>query len=134
VKSHLEFISTWFPPLPNEAELVNPGLGGGALAKFLAGELPAYGFTVKRINPEDWGWRIELESGSFPLWIGCSTYAERENGFLCFIEPSKPLTWSVLQRTNAEVMIEPLAQAMQTILERSGNVTGLRWWNENEVV
>src|SRR5215467_1066330 len=90
MRTHLEFVSTSFSALPEDDGQVNPVSNGKRLAEFLSGELPRHGFAVTGMNPEDWGWRIDLEHRDFPLWVGCGGYPEYQNGFLCFIEPSRP--------------------------------------------
>ncbi|WP_315777138.1 MULTISPECIES: hypothetical protein [unclassified Bradyrhizobium] len=132
MKTHLEFVSTAFPPEPGEDELVNPGLYGKRLAEFLSEELPRHDFTVSRMTPEDWGWRIDLENSEFPIWLGCGHYQEHENGFLCFIEPSHPFVRRLLKKIPTTDTVDRLAGALQMILERSGKVQQMRWWTEDE--
>jgi hypothetical protein len=38
-------------------------------------------------NPEDCGYAIEIENPAFNLWIGCGSYEEYSDRFLCFIIP-----------------------------------------------
>lgn len=132
MRTHLEFISTAFPPEPGEDETINPGLHGKRLAEFLSRELPRHGFTVTRMYPEDWGLALDLENRDFPLWTGCGNYQEYENGFLCFIEPSRPFVRRWLRRLPTADTVERLADALQTILERSGKAQQMRWWTEAE--
>lgn len=133
VRSHLEFVSDVFPPNQDEGETINPGLFGENLARFLAEQLPLHGFRVTRVHPEDWGWRIQLESAPFDLWIGCGHQDGTDNGFLCFIEPSKPYIRKWLRKFDTRQTIERLADAMQLILVESGSARELRWWSEAEV-
>jgi len=90
MKTHLEFTSTAFPAYPGEDKDINPGIFEKRLAEFLAENRPSHGFKVLSIGAEDWGWMVEIENKEFPLWIGCASYEDGENGFQCFIEPSKP--------------------------------------------
>ena len=90
MKTHLEFTSAAFPAYPEEDKEINPGIFGKRLAEFLAEGLRKHGFKVLGIGAEDWGWMVEIENKEFPLWIGCASYEDGENGFQCFIEPSKP--------------------------------------------
>ena len=132
MRTHLEFVSTAFPPEPGEDEEVNPGRYGKRLAEFLSGELSRQGYAVLRIYPEDWGWRIDLENGDFPLWLGCGNYQQYENGFLCFIEPSRPLVRRLLKKIPTTDTVERLAEALQMILARSGKAQQMRWWTKDE--
>jgi len=130
MRTHLEFVSTAFPPEPGEDEQVNPGLYGKRLAEFLSEELPRHGFAVSGMYPEDWGWRIDLEHA---ISIGCGHYQEYENGFLCFIDPSRSLARIWYKRRSPTMQtVERLADALQTILERSGKAQRMRWWSEDE--
>lgn len=76
---------------------------------------------------------VEIENAAFPLWIGCGNYEEFDNGFLCFIEPSKPYVRKRLKRISTEAVVEKLATALEAVLAASGKMTNLRWWSEHEV-
>lgn len=132
MRTHLEFVSTAFPPEPDEDELINPGLYGRRLVQFLSDQLPRHGFAVSCVTPEDWGWRIDLENPAFPLWLGCGNYQRHENCFLCFIQPSRPFVRQLLRKIPTTDTVERLAAALQTILEQSGKAQQLRWWSEGE--
>jgi hypothetical protein len=132
MKTHLEFVSTAFPPELGEDELVNHGLYGKRLADFLCEALPRHGFVVTKMSAEDWGWRIDLLNTEFPLWLGCGHYEEYENGFLCFIEPSRPFVRRLLKKISTADTVDRLAGALNVILEQSGKAQQLRWWTEDE--
>ncbi|MGE5491700.1 MAG: hypothetical protein ACM31P_10500 [Actinomycetota bacterium] len=132
MRTHVEFISNEFPPYDDEAEQINPGRYGKRLADFLAEGLVAHSFKVKSVSAEDWGWMVEIENESFPLWIGCGNYEEFENGFLCFIEPSKPFVRKWFSKIETLPTVERLASALESILQGSSKVSQLRWWSENE--
>jgi hypothetical protein len=134
MRTHLEFISTAFSRVLGEDEEINPGRFGMKLAEFLAESLAACGYNVIDKFAEDWGWRIELENHTFPLWVGCGNYEEFENGFLCFIEPSKPLLRRWLSKIDTATTVEKLASAIETALLQSGKVSSLRWWSDSETV
>ena len=132
MKTHLEFVSKAFPPAPGEDKVINPGRFGKRLAEFLRQQLPIYGFAVKSLGPEDWGWRVELEHAAFPLWIGCGNYEEFDHGFLCFIEPSKPVIRKLFGKVDTTATVEKLSDALEAVLRKSGQVSQLRWWAEGE--
>ncbi|WP_315745059.1 MULTISPECIES: hypothetical protein [unclassified Bradyrhizobium] len=132
MRTHLEFVSTAFPPEPGEDKLVNPGLYGKRFAEFLCEQLPHHGFAVVNMKPEDWGWRIDLANSEFPLWLGCGHYQEFENGFLCFIKPSRPFVRRLLKKTSTTDTVDRLARALTEILEQSGKAQHMRWWTEDE--
>ncbi len=132
MRSYLEFRSAAFPAYVGEEEEINPGRYGKRLAEFLAKELPKHGFEVTHVGAEDWGWRIDLQHADFPLWIGCGNYEEYEDGFLCFIEPSRPFVRQWFKRISTSETVEHLATAIERIVRGSGDAHELRWWTEAE--
>ena len=132
MRTHLEFRSPAFPATPGEDEEINPGRYGKRLASYLAAALPSLGFDVLGCNAEDWGWRIDLRNKAFPLWIGCGNYEDFEDGFLCFIEPSRPFVRRWLTKTSTAETVERLASALERALQAHGEVLSLRWWDEAE--
>jgi hypothetical protein len=133
MQTHLEFRSTEFPADPDEEEEINPGRFGKRLAEFLVAELPRTGFAIANVNAEDWGWRIDLKHDAFPLWIGCGNHEEYEDGFLCFIEPSKPYVRRWFTRISTASSVDRLATSLDNIVRSSGKARQLRWWTEAEV-
>ena len=119
--------------MAGEEEEINPGRFGKRLAHFLAAELPAHGFKVSGMNAEDWGWRVDLENEEFPLWIGCGNYEEFENGFLCFIEPSKPAIRRWFSKVDTGPTVEKVASALEAVLTTRPSVSRFRWWRADEV-
>ena len=134
MRTHLEFRSPAFPACPGEEEQINEGRYGKRLAEFLAGELPKHGFEVAHLNPEDWGWRIDLRHDAFRLWIGCGNYEEYADGFLCFIEPSQPSIRQWLKRVPTAEIVGRLASALEAIVRQGGEAHDLRWWTEAEML
>ncbi len=132
MKSHLEFTSTAFPAYPGEDKEINPGIFGKRLAEFLAEGLREQGFKVLGVGPEDWGWMVEIENQEFPLWIGCANYEDNENGFQCFIEPSKPFVRKWFSKIETGPTVEKLAAALEAVLLQSGKVSQLRWLSDDE--
>jgi hypothetical protein len=117
MKTQIEFKSNAFPPYPDEGGQVNPGRYGKRLAEFLAGDLGRRGFDVQGVRPEDWGWAVDLKNDDFPLWVGCGNYEEFADGFLCFIEPSKPtIKKGWLSKIETVPTVERLASALEMSL------------------
>jgi len=130
--TYVEFRSDLFPAEPDEAELVNPGIHGRRLAHFLAAGLNGQGFACGAPFPEDWGWHIPVENEKFALWIGCANYAEYPDGFLCFIEPHKPVIRKLFTKTETRSRVESLQQAMDTVLSAQPEIRAKRWWTHEE--
>ncbi len=71
--------STQFPVLPGEeAELVNEGMFGKALAEYLQRKLTERGYDVPFFCCEDWGWWVELPEA--PFAFGVCIYAAPSEG------------------------------------------------------
>lgn len=128
MKTHIQLSSTFFPPDPDEAELINDGRFGRKLAEYISAKLPEFGFSVDGLTPEDWGWQIQIRNPDFPLWIGCGNYEEVENGFLCFIEPSKPQIRRWFKRINTQPKVTRLSDALESIIANAPGVTNHNWW------
>ncbi|MFO6447934.1 hypothetical protein ACLBKU_12390 [Erythrobacter sp. NE805] len=129
MRTHLEFRSKSLLDAHDDPDLPQ----GKAVAALLISKLPSAGFEVEDSVPEDWGWWVRLRHDPFPLRIGCGFYPEYEDGFLCFIEPSKPFVRRWLRRIPTEQPVERLADAVEGILRGSDDIRDLRWWTEAEV-
>ena len=122
MRTHMEFYSFEFPPYPEEEGLINPGRFGKRLAEHLCSSLSQQGFAVGKLRREDWGWVIPIKNELFPLWIGCGNYGEFENGFLCFIEPSKPFIRRWFKKIDTRDVVEKLATAIEESLFNSPGI------------
>jgi hypothetical protein len=132
MRTHLEFRSTAFPPYPGEEEQINPGLYGKRLAEFLVEALARAGFEPDDPDPEDWGWYIDIVHPDFRLWVGCGHYQEYPDGFLCFIEPSKPYVRKWFRKISTEAVVNRVADAVEESLREHPDVRDLRWWTDAE--
>lgn len=129
LRTQLQFRSPAFPPLPDEAEQINPGRHGRRLADYLAEALPARGFAVRTITAEDWGWMVELQHEAFPLWIGCGNIDGEgdDDDFLCFIEPARPTVWRWFRRIDTRATVARLADALEAALRAHPGVRAIEW-------
>jgi hypothetical protein len=132
MRTHVEFRSGAFPPQAGEDEQVNPGRWGKALADYVRAELTARGFPGGAPYAEDWGWAVPLENADFPLWVGCGNYEEHPDGFLCFVEPSKPTVRRLFRKVDTTARVEQVASALDAALRAHHDVRDLRWWGEGE--
>jgi hypothetical protein len=128
LKSHVEFRSDAFPPVAGEDEQVNPGRWGKSLAEYLRKELTAGGLTGGEPYAEDWGWGIPIDNADYPLWVGCGNYEEYSDGFLCFIEPSKPFVRRLFRKIETSSRVAQVASALEASLRAHPGVRDLRWW------
>ncbi len=133
MRTHVEFRSDAFPRDESEDGCVNPECWGKNLASFLGEKLQAFGIAVEEIYSEDWGWVVPIEHSKFPMWLGCGNYDEYPNGFLVFIEPSRPFVKKGLfRKIDTRVEVEKLAVAITAILEGDDRIRDVRWWSEEE--
>ncbi|MEO8271005.1 MAG: hypothetical protein ABI557_14880, partial [Aureliella sp.] len=62
--------SAKFPILPGEKEeLVNEGMYGKALSKYLQVKLTDRDYDVPFVCSEDWGWWLELKTAPFAFGV-----------------------------------------------------------------
>ena len=133
MKTHVEFRSNAFPAYEWEDEKINPGQYGKRLADFLYTGLQALGYEAFEPIAEDWGWMISVENKAFPLWIGCGNYEEYpEDGFLCFIEPHKPVIRKFFKKIDTKEQVEKLQQALDTIISNNQDIHDTKWWSYEE--
>lgn len=128
MRTHVEFRSDAFPAEVGEEALINPGRWGKVLADYLRAELSARGLVGPLPYAEDWGWAIPLDNPDFSLWVGCGNYEERPDGFLCFIEPSKPYVRRYLRRIDTRSKVEAVAAAIDGALRANLRIREILWW------
>jgi len=133
MRTHVEFRSEKFPTYPPEEEKVNPGLWGKRLAEYLYRELKEEGIETEEIYPEDWGWVVPIHHEPFSLWVGCGHYQAYPDGYLVFIEPSKPtIRKGLFKKIDTTGDIEKVAVALDRILKSDPEISSIRWWAEDE--
>src|SRR5947209_2807589 len=132
MRTHVEFRSGKFPPYEGEQEQVNPDLWGKRLAEYLSERLRAAGIQTGEIYAEDWGWGIPLPHDAFLMWIGCGHYQEYPDGYLVFVEPSKPVIRKFLKKIDTTADVGRVADALDKILTSDADIQALRWWSDDE--
>ncbi len=89
--------SSQFPAQPGEdAELVNEGMYGKALASYLQTKLSDRGYDAPFICCEDWGWWVELKTAPFAFGV-CVYSRPNDDGpldFACTAGTTGPRIWS----------------------------------------
>jgi hypothetical protein len=132
LRTHVEFRSDAFPSEPGEEEKINPGRWGIALARYIRTELTARGLPGGEPFFEDWGCCVPLDNEGFSLWAGCGNYEEYPDGFLCFIEPSKPSVRKLFRKIDTSGRVESVADALDAALRAHPSIRDLRWWTGAE--
>ena len=135
LKTHIEFRSDNFPQTSEEQKDWDGQIGGYTLAKYLSEELPKHGVTVSNFLNEDWGYLILLADEKFKdIWIGCNHYQEYENGFLVFINPSKPIVKKgFFKKIDISEQLTFLATILNEILTTNPTIYAQHWWDEKEM-
>ena len=132
MKTYIEFKSENFPPYDDEIEELGPGRWGKRLAEFLSDRLKSNGIEVLDIFSEDWGWVIPIANDDFKLWIGCGNYVEYDNGFLCFVEPSKPYVKHFLKKISTVDKVQSIVNILESIISSESGTRDIRWWTPEE--
>ena len=132
MRTHVEFRSDKFPPYEGEQEEINPDRWGKRLAEYLEEKLNAEGIGTEEMYSEDWGWCLPIKNDSFSIWIGCSCYSEYPNGYLCFIEPSKPVIRRLFKKIDTTEQVGRIADVLDKTLTSDSEITDVRWWDESE--
>jgi len=132
MRTHVEFRSDKFPPYVGEEDQVNPNIWGKRLAEYLEITLRKQGIETEEIYSEDWGWSVPIKNDEFTMWIGCGHYQEYENGYLCFVEPSKPTIRKWFKKIDIRDRIENVTNALNSILTSDPEIHGVRWWTDEE--
>jgi len=132
MKTHVEFRSDKFPPYEGEEEQINPDLWGKRLGEYLKKKLGPEGIETDELIPEDWGWCLPVKNDAFSMWIGCGHYQEYPNGYLCFVEPSKPIIRRLFKKIDTTQQVSRVTKALDKILTSDPEITDLRWWDEGE--
>ncbi len=132
MKTHVEFRSDKFPPYEGEEEEINPDLWGKRLGEYLKEKLQPEGIIVEDLIPEDWGWCLPIKNEAFSMWIGCGHYQEYPNGYLCFVEPSKPIIRKLFKKIDTTEQVGRVVKSLDKVLNSDGEITNLCWWDESE--
>lgn len=132
MRTHVEFRSARFPAYEGEEEQVNPDLWGKRLAEYLSQRLRSAGVLTGEIYAEDWGWGIPLPHDDFSMWMGCGRYQEYPDGYLVFVEPSKPMIRNFLKKIDTTAAVGRVVEALNRILNSDPEIRDVRWWSDDE--
>ena len=132
MRTHVEFRSNKFPPYQGEEEQVNPDLWGKRLVEYLEDRLNAEEIQTGEMCPEDWGWCLPLVNDTFRMWIGCGRYQKYPDGYLCFIEPSKPFVRKWLKKIDTREIVGRIADILDKILTADADINNVHWLTKDE--
>ncbi|HVO04903.1 MAG TPA: hypothetical protein VMT54_22100 [Candidatus Cybelea sp.] len=69
---------------------------------------------------------MAIPNPNFGLWIGCANYGD-PGGFLCFIEPHKPVIRKLLKKIDTRPKVEALQRAIDAVLSSRPEIHDKRW-------
>ncbi|XOB98241.1 hypothetical protein ACMC9I_10070 [Deinococcota bacterium DY0809b] len=110
------FYSSAFPLEPDEAEKVNPSLGGKALCRYLKEALARRGVEPSEPAAEDWGWRLELAFEGRRFWMGLGAVSNEPERFLVFLKTRRGLRGllaGAVWRASFERLVTLVEQALR---------------------
>lgn len=128
MKTQVTFQSAKFPADPDEEDLINPGLWGRKLARYLVQKLAAEGIATGEPVAEDWGWMIPVhDEGPHPVALCCGHQHGDDDEFLCFTEPATPVVRKLFRKVDVTPQLARLTAALQKILAADPEITGVVW-------
>jgi hypothetical protein len=69
------------------------------------------------------------------MWIGCGHYQEYPNGYLVFVQPSKPLIRKGLfKKIDTTTDVERVTKAIDEILNADPEIRDFKWWDEGKMI
>jgi len=117
-----------FPVLEGEKdEIVNPGMYGKALCKYLEVELPRVGVNVPFFCNEDWGWWLEVERSGFKMALciysepGADPNPERY-ALLPSIQVAKILSWSKFKTIDMAQGVLGVIGAVEEVFKNDSDI------------
>lgn len=120
METYVEFRSTSFSSLEQ-------------LVDVLTNRLTQQGVSVLQPGEEDWGWMIPVANREFSLWIGCGKYEEYDDGYLCFIEPNKPLVRKFFfKKISTEKSVNFVRASLDCILQEGSEFKDVKWWTGDD--
>jgi hypothetical protein len=127
--------SSMFPIQPGEeAELVNDGIYGKALAVYLQQRLVELGYEVPFVCCEDWGWWVEVKGQPFALGLCVYGFPDDDNSLdLCFQVSAKPerrWSWTRFTIIDRAPRVERLNRDIEGIVESDSDIEVLGYTDE----
>lgn len=119
--------SSKFPILPGEnAELVNDGMYGKALAKYLQAKLGDRGYDAPFVCCEDWGWWVELKTAPFAFGV-CVYSGPKEDGPVDFVctdgaPGSRKWSWNRFRFVDTLPWVKKLHEDLITLFQADEDV------------
>jgi len=119
--------SSKFPILPGEnAELVNDGMYGKALAKYLQAKLGDRGYDAPFVCCEDWGWWVELKTAPFAFGV-CVYSGPKEDGPVDFVctdgaTGSRKWSWNRFRFVDTLPWVKKLHEDLITLFQADEDV------------
>lgn len=108
----------------------NDNPAGREIATLLAKELFSNGISAEAPIQEDWGWCFFANADGVRVLVGCGAYAEYEDGWLTFVEPTK-LSWGYWFNRGAVLRAcGKTAAIVRDIIAADRRFYDLQWWTD----
>jgi len=127
MKTFVEFRSNKFPPYDGEEDEINPGLWGKRLAEYFVAKLPKHGLTAAEPIAEDWGWYVPIKIDGTDLALCCGHQYGDDDVFLCFTDPSEPVTRKLFKKVDVTARLTRLVAAVDAILSADPDIRDVSW-------
>jgi hypothetical protein len=118
-----------FPVLESEEEeLVNEGMYGKALCRYLEKELPKLNINVPSFCCEDWGWWVAVSSGEFEM--GLCIYSDPNLGdkptryaIMSSVTERKKWVWSKFRKIDVSKDVSRIMDQVEKLFEEDSEIT-----------
>jgi hypothetical protein len=127
MKTLVEFRSNKFPAYDGEQEQINPGLWGERLAEYPVATLAAQGIEAGEPVAEDWGWYVPVKVDGAAVALCCGHQDGDPDEFLCFTDPSVPVTRKLFKKIDRTAQLRKLLEALDAILSADPDIRAISW-------
>lgn len=128
-QSCVKIETTKFPVLDGEEdELVNEGMYGKSLGLYLKDSLPEIGIKTNGLVCEDWGWWLDVESGSFKM--GLCLYCDPDSdgdpkayAILPSIQSAEKWSWKKFGKIDQSQPVVEIMNKIASLLESDHEIS-----------
>jgi len=118
-----------------DSKLVNPGMYGCKLTKYLQKSLNDIGYNSPFNCNEDWGWWVEIKG--FPHLMGLCIYGQedddgiiREYVICSGVTDEKLWSWKKFKKVDTTIAVNKLMDVIEGILKKTDGITSTTRLND----
>jgi hypothetical protein len=115
-----------FAVMPGEDQETNPGVYGKALARWLAEQLHAAGFSAGAVVAEDFGWCIPVGARPHAVQVVCAAGGDTPYQWQVFAFAEGGILSRLLGKDRSAASLDEVFAAVRRCLESAPSVRGLR--------